>query len=186
MTLAFGLALLLNLGPKFDFYTNGPYDPSVPKPETVLGYGPGERHTPFRDQELTLNAIAGKAGAKVREFRYGATNEGRPLRVFAVSSPRNIARLDELKRRMADLNAGRGSVSPDMPTFVWVNECIHGNETASFESAMWLLYTLAASKPMEKTLDDVVVLLNPVYNPDGHERFVVWFNSVARGTADGD
>ena len=64
MTLAFGLALLLNFGPKFDFYTNGPYDPSVPKPETVLGYGPGERHTPFRDQELTLNAIAGKAGGR--------------------------------------------------------------------------------------------------------------------------
>jgi hypothetical protein len=31
-------------------------------------------------------------------------------------------------------------------------------------------------------LRDSVVLLNPVFNPDGHERFVVYYNSVAVGS----
>src|SRR5205814_10063567 len=46
-------------------------------------------------------------------------------------------------------------------------------------------YALAASRgaKMSNTLDHVVVFVNPVYNPDGHERFVVWYNSVAVGAA---
>src|SRR6185295_2074332 len=69
------------------------------------------------------------------------------------------------------------------PVVVWINECIHGNESASFESGMWLAYTLAASDDKQVTdiLKDTVVVINPSYNPDGHERFVVWYNSVARG-----
>lgn len=170
--------------PKFSFFAEGPYDVKVPTPESVLGYGPGTRHSTYREQELTVTAIATKAGAKVREFPYGRSVEGRPLRVFAISTPKNIARLDTIRKQMAELNEGKGSVPADLPAIVWVNETIHGNETASFESGMWLMYNLAASTSLEKVLDKVIVIYNPVYNPDGHERFVVWFNSIARGDAD--
>ncbi|PNA19374.1 hypothetical protein C1X58_30205, partial [Pseudomonas sp. FW215-R4] len=72
-----------------------------------------------------------------------------------------------------DVNAARA----DLPAIVWINECIHGNETASFESAMWLTYNLVASRAdrIETALNDVVVMVNPVYNPDGHERYVVYY-----------
>ena len=29
---------------------------------------------------------------------------------------------------------------------------------------------------------DAVVVINPVFNPDGHERYVVYYNSVALGS----
>ena len=51
---------------------------------------------------------------------------------------------------------------------------IHGNESASFEAMMQVVYQLAASNE-PATLDilkNTVVLVLTGENPDGHERFV--------------
>ena len=63
---------------------------------------------------------------------------------------------------------------------------IHGNESASFEAMLQVIYQLAASNEPEtlKILDNTVVLILTGENPDGHERFVTWYNSVAMGNAD--
>ncbi|AIE84495.1 M14 family zinc carboxypeptidase [Fimbriimonas ginsengisoli] len=182
-TLIAGLALL---GPRpFDFYSFGPYDASVPKPESVLGYAPGEHHTNFRDQERVISAIAAAAHDRVKVIQYGKTPEGRPLRILAISSPRNIARLEAIRQEHADLASGKGDPAKTVP-IIWINECIHGDETASFESGIWTLYNLAAARggPLAKALDESVVMLNPVYNADGHERYVVYYNSLAVGSSD--
>jgi hypothetical protein len=184
------LALLLATAQaRFDFYTLGPYDREVPRPEQTLGYGPGERHTTFHDQERAINAIVAAAPDRVNRIDFGKSTEGRALRILAVSSPENMKRLDEILRQNQAIADGKTSVVPkDLPVVVWFNQCIHGNETASFESAMWLSYTLAASnnKAVTDVLKDAVVVINPSYNPDGHERFVVWYNSLSRGDKSGD
>ncbi len=181
--------MLLAPGP-LDFYADGPYDSGVPRPESLLHYGPGEKVTNFRDQERVVLAIAEKAKARVRVIEYGTSVEGRPLRVFAVSSPDNIARLDAIQSDHAAIANGQANdeMVKRTPPIVWVNECIHGNEPASFESAMYLLYNLAASrsKSLSDALSQVVVMLNPVYNPDGHERFAVYYDSLATGSSDSD
>jgi hypothetical protein len=189
--LALSLALLPADRP-FDFHAYGPYDGSVPKPEAILGYGPGERHTVFRDQERVVYAIAERARARVRVIEFGKSTEGRPLKIAVVSSSANIQKLERLRQdyvRLANPKPGENlePLVKDLPALVWINQCIHGDETASFESGMWLLYNLAASKSpqIEKLLDDAVVVINPSYNPDGHERYVVWYNSVATGSREG-
>jgi hypothetical protein len=178
------LALAAALGHPFDFYGERPYDIAVPKPESILGYRPGEWHSTFRDQERVVTAIAAAAKDRVRMFEYGKTAEGRPLRVFAVSSPENIRRLSEIRDEHALLAKGQGDPAKTIP-IVWINECIHGDETASFEAGMWTLYNLAASRgELAKALKKEVVIFNPVYNPDGHERYVVYYNSIAIGSPD--
>jgi hypothetical protein len=175
-----GLALL---GRTFDFYTEGPYDPAVPRPEKILGYGPGERHTVYYDQERVVDALVRSAPNRARKVVFGSSVEGRPLRVVAVSSPANLARLDQIRKEHEDLAQGKGDPSKTVP-IVWINECIHGDETASFESGMWTLYTLLASRgDVAKALDKAVVILNPSYNPDGHERYVVYYNSISTGSS---
>jgi hypothetical protein len=89
------LAALLLFGapPKLDFYANGPYDSNVPRPDSLLGYDAGDRITTYHDQDRVVNAIASRAGLKVRMMPYGKSVQGRPLRVFAISSATNIARL---------------------------------------------------------------------------------------------
>ncbi len=171
-----------------DFYADGPYDSSIPKPESILRYGPGERITTFRDQERVVLAIAEHSKLRVKVTEFGKSVEGRPLRIFAISSPENIARLDQIKKEHADIAAGKASAETIQrtPPILWINECIHGNEPASFESGMYLLYNLAASrnKQIQEALKRVVVVVNPVYNPDGHERYAVYYGSLATGSSD--
>lgn len=187
MLVAFLVAGSLASARPLDFYSTGPYDPSVPRPESILGYSIGSRITTYRDQERVLTGIATAAKARLRTIEYGKSVEGRPLRVYAMSSEDNIKRLDAIREDMAKIAAGDDA--PDRlartPSVVWINECIHGNEPASFESAMPLIYNLAASKgDLAGTLKNVIVIVNPVFNPDGHERYAVWYNSVAVGSAD--
>jgi hypothetical protein len=159
-----------------------------------LGYEPGDRHTTFRDQERVLLTIAEAAKDRVRVVEYGKSVEGRPLRLFLLSAPENIARVEEIRQnnlkladpRVVSLTDAEG-ILKSAPAILWINECIHGDETASFEAAMWTFYTLAASdnETVRSILQNSVVILNPVFNPDGHERYVVWYNSIALGNPEG-
>jgi len=172
----------------FDFYSRGPFRDAVPRPEAILGYEVGSRETTYWEQDRVVQAVAEAAKDRVRVIRYGESTEGRPLRIVALSAPENMQRLDEIRAtnlRLADPRsvpeAEASRIAASAPVIVWINQCIHGNESASFESAMQLIYQLAASEE-PKTLEllrSAVVLVNPVYNADGHERFAVWHNSVA-------
>jgi hypothetical protein len=178
------LAALLGFwAPTFDFHEFGPYDSAVPKVETTLGYSLGIRITTYYDQERVVLGIASKAGSRVRVTEFGKSVQGRPLRVIAISSPKNIQNLNTIREAHQKLARGEDVDLSKLPTLVWINQSIHGNEPASFESAMMLIYNLAASRNarITKILDESVVLVNPVYNPDGHERFGVYYNSIARG-----
>jgi hypothetical protein len=167
----------------FSFYGYGPYEKSVPRPEQILHYAAGERQTTFREQEMVFRSISESCRANVRTFDYGMTPEGRPLRIYAVSSSENISKLGEIQKDHERLSKGEGEAKNVVP-IVWINECIHGDETASFESAMWTFYNLAATRDskLSAALKHVVVMINPVYNPDGHERYVVYYNSIATGS----
>lgn len=180
------LVCALVLGSPPDFYPYKPYSAKVPRPDQVLGYPIGTRHTTYREQESCLKGIAASAQSRVREVVYGASEERRPLRTFVISSPRNIQNLEQIRKANLDIaEKPDKSKLANAPVIVWINECIHGDETASFESSMALIYNLAASESssVAKLLDECVVIVNPSYNPDGHERFVVWFNSIATGSS---
>lgn len=175
----------------FDFHERGPYRPEVPTPETLLGYGPGERHTQYASQQAVLDALVEAHPARVRTEVTGTTEEGRVMRILLISSPTNIGRLEVIRDDLARLTDPRRLSAADVetivartPVTVFLSYSIHGNEPAGFEAAMWVAYQLLASdEPATRTmLDSTVVILNPSANPDGHERFAVWYNSLAMGT----
>jgi len=175
----------------FSFYDRGPYRPQVPRPDSLLGYRVGDMHTQYAWQERVLLAIAAAAPDRIRVEEIGTTTERRVQRLFIVSSPENIARLDAIRadlNRLADprsLAAGDAdAIIARVPAVVWINESVHGSEAAGFEAAMHTLYQLAASdEPATvNALRNTLIVLNPSTNPDGHERFAVWYNSVAVGS----
>ncbi|HEX6185190.1 MAG TPA: M14 family zinc carboxypeptidase [Pyrinomonadaceae bacterium] len=175
---------------RFDFYTRGPYRAQVPRPQSLLRYDVGDFHTNYAMMERVIGAIAQAAPDRVRIFDIGPTNEYRMQHVVAVSSPENIARLDEIKANLKRLADPR-TLSPEearrltsqTPVALWLQYTIHGNESASFEAMMQVLYQLAASDE-PATLDilkNSIALINVCANPDGHERFVTWYNSFGLG-----
>ena len=177
----------------FSFYDRGPYRPGVPRPDSLLGYPIGERNTQYAAQERALLAIADAAKDRVRVEEFTTTYEQRTMRLYLVSAPENIARLDEIRRdldRLADPRTGSpaelDALAARVPAVVWISGSVHGNESPGFEACIQLLYQLAASEEPATlaTLRNTIVVINPSANPDGHERFTVWYNSVSVGAPD--
>ena len=137
---------------RFDFYARGPYSEAVPKPSSVLGYEAGAFHTNYAMMERVMERVAKGAPERVRVTDIGETNEHRMMHLVAISSPENIARLSEIRngiKRLADPRSVSQSeaerIIASMPVVVWLNYTIHGNETASFEAMMQVVYQLASS-----------------------------------------
>jgi hypothetical protein len=176
---------------RFEFHGRGPYRSEVPRPGDLLGYEAGARHTQYAEQQAVLDALVAAAPDRVHTEVIGVTEEGRTMRVLLISSPENIARLDEIRDEI-DRLADPRITSPEQaqaivtrdPVVVMLSYSIHGNEPTGFEAAMWVAYQLLASEESETLglLENTLVILNPSANPDGHERFAVWYNSLAMGT----
>jgi hypothetical protein len=123
-------------------------------------------------------------------WEYGETVEGRPLVLVAVSSEGNLGRLEEIRRDRGRLAEPEGlgaeereRLERETPVVVWLGYGIHGNETSSTEAALGTAYVLAAAGGQwAERLERVVVLIDPLENPDGRERYLAAYRQ-RRGEA---
>ena len=178
---------------RFDFYTRGAYRAEVPTPQKVLRFDVGDFHTTYAQMEKYLEEVQRTAPDRVRVFDIGLTNEYRMQHLVAISSPANLARLDEIKADNQKLTNPQTTtaveanrIAQNNPAIAWMAYTIHGNESASFEAMMQVIYQLAASNEpaTQNVLNNTITLILTGENPDGHERFVTWYNSVATGNPD--
>ncbi|MEP7212743.1 MAG: M14 family zinc carboxypeptidase [Acidobacteriota bacterium] len=193
LAMAFANFALAQTEEKFDFYTRGEYRQNVPRPQSILRFDVGDFHTTYAQMEKVIESIAVAAPDRVKIYDIGETNEHRMQHVVAISAPENISRIDEIRSTVARLAdprrtsaADAQTIAQNTPAIAWMAYTIHGNESASFETMMQVIYQLAASNE-PATLDilkNTVVLVVTGENPDGHERFATWYNSVATGNAD--
>jgi hypothetical protein len=153
------------------------YDPAVPTPRSVLGQEVGERFTPHHVLLRYVERVAA-ASDRVRVDTVAHTFEGRELLAIYVSSPANLARLEQIEadaQSVAGIGSGSSSEAVNrLPAIAWLGFTVHGNEASGVEAAIALLYQLAAGRDAETQLilDSSLVILDPVQNPDGHERHV--------------
>jgi hypothetical protein len=162
------------------------YDPGIPTPESVLGYRIGENFTPYHQLERYYQALAA-ASNRLGLEPYGQTHEGRTLYLVIFSAPENLARLDDIRAATARLADPRATtpqeaqaLAASTPATVWLSYNVHGNEAVSSEAAMQVAYELAASQD-PRVLDwlrNAVILIDPLLNPDGRERYVEFFRST--------
>lgn len=177
----------------YDFRSFPPYRDDLPSPDQILGYQPGDYYANYGSVERVLAAYADQSD-RVKRFVLGRTPELRSLYLLAISSPQNLARLDEIKannRRLADGRTvlrgdGLDTLVRNQPLIVWVGYNVHGDEAAGTEAALQVLYQLAASSDpaIVSALEQVVVVMVPCLNPDGRERFVTWANAHGIGRAE--
>ncbi|WP_317128669.1 M14 family zinc carboxypeptidase [Flavobacterium sp. GT3P67] len=159
---------------------NSTYNEKIPTPKSIFNFELGEMHTDHNQVVHFMNAIA-EASDRVQIETTGYTYENRPLQLLTISSPENLAKIDEIHKRhlaLTDSNASVQDVS-DLPIVVYLGYSIHGNESSGTGAAIALAYYLAASESpeLEKILDNTVILLDPSLNPDGLHRFSTWVNS---------
>ncbi|TDI70214.1 MAG: peptidase M14 [Bacteroidetes bacterium] len=157
------------------------YDPKIPTPEEIIGHEIGTRHTVPYQVEAYFNAIAAVSD-RVTLNIYAQSYEGRNLIHAIVTSPTNHARLEEIREanlRLADDSENVTDAEiENMPVVLYQGYSVHGNEASGTEAAILYLYHLAAARGpvVEDALDQIVVILDPMFNPDGRDRFTDWVN----------
>ncbi len=148
-------------------------------PQQFLGYAIGERFTPSYQIYRYAEHVAQQTASKVKIINYGQTYEKRPLMLVVVSSEENMKNLDQFRTdhlKSIGLMAGQPT-QKTRPPFVWMSYNVHGNEGVSSEAFMKVLYELLQSNAVsQKILKNNVVILGPCLNPDGHDRYVNWYN----------
>ncbi len=144
----------------------------IPPPSSLLKVPLGERFT-RHDQLLDYLERLAASSPRVTLQQYGETYEGRPLVLLAISDPANIDRLDDLRREHLERLTSAAPVGDD-PVIVWLGYGVHGNESSSAEAALGVAYLLAAveGESWRQRLREVVVLIDPLLNPDGRARYV--------------
>ena len=154
-------------------------DPAITPPSATLGWEVGTWHV-RHDQLVAYHRQLAAQSDRVVIEEIGRTYEQRPLIQLTLSSPRNLARLEEIRRRHAELADPR-SPRPeldDLPLVVNLGYSIHGNEPSGSNASLLVAYHLASARgeAIDRLLDQLVIVLDPALNPDGLARFAQWAN----------
>jgi hypothetical protein len=160
---------------------------TVKSPSQFLGYDLGAKFTPHYKIVSYFNQAAAAMPQSVKVQQYGETYEGRPLVLAIVSSPENMNKLEEIRKNSLRMTGDLTDQPADTksPVIVWLSYNVHGNEASSSEVSMRTLYELLSpANPMTAAwLKNTVVIIDPCLNPDGRDRYVNWYNSVAGNKA---
>ena len=153
---------------------------SIPKPEEVTGVRVGERHWYHYEIVNYLDALAEASPRMVALGEHARSYGGRPLVSYALSTSENLARLDEIKRARSAIIDPEADVDlTTQPAVLHMMYSIHGNEPSGANATPLVAYYLNAAldDALLAQLEDVVIVFNPMLNPDGLDRFAYWSNA---------
>lgn len=158
---------------------------SLPTPESVFGFPVGADYKLFTyDQSIDYFRRLAAASNRVKLITVGKTSYGKPWTAAIISSPANLARLDQLReinqklahpQGLTDADAAR--LARDGRVFVDISGGLHASEIAGSQHTPLVAYTLlshATDPDMKAILDSTVFFLWPSINPDGQDIVVNW------------
>ncbi len=153
----------------------------------ILG-APGELVN--SEQAYAYSRALAASSPRVRVFTIGHSEEGREILLLAIADEDGIRQLEALKAataaladpRRTDAQAAARLVQEGRPIY-YFNAALHSDETSSTEMVLELAYRLAVSEqPMIRRIrSNLIVLINPVSNPDGRDKQVEWFYRYLKG-----
>ena len=165
----------------------------VPSPAEVLGFAPGDdRKLAAWSEVVDYFERLDRASDRVVFQRLGDTTMGKPFVMATISSPANLARLDEYRKIQEQLADPRklgplatrdrkaAALIRQGKTIVLVTCGIHSTEVGSYLSSMLIAHRLASSNEPEiqKILDNTIILLVPSLNPDGVDIVKNWYDKT--------
>jgi len=162
--------------------TNINYDTTIPSPQSFLGRPLGS--APIRHHELVdyLKLVASLSNRLSIET-IGFSHERRPILFVVATSESNQNNIDAIKKQHIALTEPKlnQNVNKNMPVVTWLNYGVHGAESSGMDAALPTVYHLAAAKGKEidALLNNSVILITAVFNPDGHANRVAWLDTFS-------
>ena len=175
LVLALSFPLIVLAQSDYFFPDGGKFNSVIPTPEQFLGYPIGSHHT-RHDQVIAYFQELDRLSNRVSIIRLGETFEHRAQITAVITSPKNHQDLENIRTQHLKRNTTEGL--DQVPLVIQLGYNVHGNEPSSTEAALLTGYYLTASEDAEtlRWLDGMVILLDPVYNPDGRDRHSHWAN----------
>jgi hypothetical protein len=173
-----------------------PDHPTIPSPTDFLGHIAGAPGELTRTEKIyayyrALDAASDRVSVEVA----GHSEEGREILLVLVGDAPAVANAAGIRDAMAAIADPRRTdeaaleriVAETKPIYM-LHGGLHSTETGSPEMLMELVYRLAVSEaPVVRQIRDrIVVLVNPVAEPDGRDRSVDWFYRHLKGKTDYD
>lgn len=168
---------------------------ALESPEAFFGFKMGAEGelAGWSDIQRYFETIA-KASDRVELVDAGPTTDGHRLIGAIISAPENISRLPAIRAANLRLADPRAMAPPEAralaeksPVVVAIGASMHASEIGATQAANELLHTLATAEDAEtlRVLGDVVLILLPSLNPDGHLLVVDWYQRWRRTELDG-
>ncbi|MFC2165988.1 M14 family zinc carboxypeptidase, partial [Acidobacteriota bacterium] len=157
----------------------------VPKPEDALGFKVGaDRQVADMHQIIDYFQKLGKESDRILVKEVGKTTMGNPFIVAIITSAKNhknLAEYREFQQMLADPRRMTDEKAEELiakgKTVVMINCSIHASEIGACQMSMELAYDLATKNDLKtkRILDNVILLLTPMHNPDGTQMVVDWY-----------
>ncbi|GAB4372605.1 MAG: hypothetical protein Kow0062_09030 [Acidobacteriota bacterium] len=167
------------------WFPDARFDPAVPRPDAVLGFAPGDRPATHAEVLQYFEALA-DASPRASLTRYARTHEGRDLVVLAIADPETVADLEGFRARHVALVDGADAMPDDgalrsARAVAWLAYAIHGDELSSTDAALAVAYRLVAGEDefAWRIRRNLLVLIDPLQNPDGRDRYLAMIRSFA-------
>lgn len=160
--------------------------PDIPSPEAFFGHPMGaDRKLARWDRLVAYYELIGERSDRVQVVHMGPSTLGEPFLALFVSSPENLARLDELREMNAVLQDPRGRSQAEIDAAVAGGKVVfvqsyalHSTEVAGSQSPAEVTYLFATRDDPEihEILDNTVSILIPAFNPDGVGIVTEWYD----------
>ncbi|MDH3270034.1 MAG: M14 family zinc carboxypeptidase [Gemmatimonadota bacterium] len=158
----------------------------VPSPEAYFGHPMGaDRQLVRWDRLVEYYELLDEASDRIMVEEVGATTLGNPFLVIYVSSPENLARLDDIRRMNAVLSDPRGHTQSEVDEAIEESKAVflqayalHSTEVAASQTAAEVMYLFATRDDpvMQEILDETVSIIVPGMNPDGNIIVTDWYD----------
>ena len=163
-----------------------PANPPIPSPEEFFGHQMGaDRQLAHWPQLVEYYELIDAASDRVQVVHMGPSTLGEPFLSIFVSSPENLARLDDFQRMNAVLQDPRGHSEAEIDDaiangkVVFVQSyALHSTEVACSQSPAEIMYLFATRDDDEihEILDNTISILIPAFNPDGVGIVNEWYD----------
>jgi len=136
------------------------------------------------DKLLEYYQALAKSSNRVKLVELGKSSEGRPFMALFISSPSNLAKLDQYRQLNAKLADPRGLSEAEVKKLVAEGKAVtiqsfalHSSEVAASQTAAEFVYDSLSRSDEEsmRMLDNVISIVLPSINPDGTQMIADWY-----------